>query len=308
MMISVISPVYEAEEIVAELVKRISEELQPLTEKYEIILVEDGSKDNSWQEIQAACATDSRIKGMKLSKNFGQHYAITAGLEVCSGEVAIVMDCDLQDDPIYLKDLWHAYKEGYDIVYTQKIERKHSWFKNITAKTFNVIFNYLAENKEEEGHDNVGAYSLISRKVINAFLLFNDYRRHYLMILRWLGFSSTYISIEHQQRYSGKSTYRFSKLINHAIDGLTSQSDKILKGTALLGFTLSTLSFLAAFIIVVRALIDPFRPGWASLAVLILFVAGLIISSVGILGIYIGKTFEQTKQRPLYIVEKKVNL
>lgn len=308
MKISIISPVYKAEKIVDELVKRIDTEVSKITDDYEIILVEDGSLDNSWTKIEANCAANKKIKGIKLSRNFGQHYAISAGFEFCTGDVAILMDCDLQDDPKYFAEFLNEHKKGYDVVFSKKKFRKHSYIKNITAQAFNSIFNYLVDNNSWKASSDVGSYSLLSRKAINSFNRVQDYRRHYLMIVRWLGYNFSFIDIEHKERFEGKSSYNFSKLLNHAIDGITSQSDKILKLTVYLGFFLSSISFLAALIIVIQSFFSSFQAGWASLSVLILFVGGMIITSIGITGIYIGKIFEQTKNRPLFLVDKKINL
>ncbi len=308
MKISVVSPVYNAEPIVDELVRRVKSELAAITEDYEIILVEDGSPDNSWVRIDANCQAESRVKGIKLSRNFGQHYAITAGLSESKGDFVIVMDCDLQDDPRYIKDLLAKANTGADIVYTLKEVRSHGFFKNLTAKIFYRVFNFLVNNKFSRATEAVGSYSLLSRKVVDAFLSVGDYRRHYLMVLRWLGFPQAFVKIQHQERYAGKSSYNLRKLIEHALDGITSQSDRLLRLTAGFGFVLSFFSFVTAILVIVAYFVRPFQAGWASLFVLILFVSGLIILSIGICGIYIGKIFEQTKNRPLFIVDKKINL
>ncbi|HAS44837.1 MAG TPA: glycosyltransferase [Microscillaceae bacterium] len=307
-LISIVSPVYGAEKIVDLLVERIIKEVSKITENFEIILVEDGSPDNSWEAIERNCTKEKRVKGIKFSRNFGQHYAITAGLENADGQWVIVMDCDLQDDPIYISQLFAKAKQGYDIVYTVKEKRKHSLFKNITAYWFNLFFNWLVDNKSRSSSKDIGSFSIISRKVVDAFKDYKDYRRHYLMALRWLGFESGYINVEHKERHEGKSSYNFKKLVNHAIDGITSQSDKLLRITIVLGFILSAISILAGIYIVIRSFIASFQSGWASLAVLVLFTSGLVITSIGISAIYIGKIFEQTKQRPLFIVDKALNM
>ncbi len=308
MKLSIVSPVYKAENIVDELVKRVVDEAQKITLDFELILVEDGSPDNSWKAIERNSVKDKRVKGIKLSRNFGQHYAITAGIDNAEGNFIIIMDCDLQDDPIYFIKLIDKAKEGYDIVYTYKESRKHSFFKNMTAKLYNKIFNYLIDNKSISSDNNIGAYSLISRKVADAFMSYNDYHRHYLMVLRWLGFHTGYIKIEHKVRFEGKSSYTFSKLIKHAIDGITSQSDKLLRIFVGIGLTISTLSFLSILLIIIMYLTNGFKSGWASLIVVILFSTGIILTSIGVIGIYLGKTFEQTKNRPLYFIDKKINL
>ena len=306
--ISIVSPVYQAEKIVDKLVERISEEVSKITENFEIILVEDGSPDNSWEAIERNCQKDKRVKGIKLSRNFGQHYAITAGLHSSKGNWVVVMDCDLQDDPKYISQLFEKAQEGFDIVYTVKIKREHSFTKNFLANLYYHIFNWLIDNKEQKSSNQIGSYSLLSRKVVQSFKNYKDYRRHYLMILRWLGFTTTFIQIEHKERFEGKSSYNFSKLLTHAIDGITSQSDKILRLTVTLGFIISSIAILGGIYVITRTFIAPFQSGWASLMVLILFTSGLIITSIGISAIYIGKIFEQTKERPLFIIDKAINL
>lgn len=306
--ISIVSPVYRAEKIVPELVRRIRDEVSKITDNFEILLVEDGGPDNSWAKIEEESAKDTRVKGIKLSRNFGQHYAITAGIEHARGDYVVVMDCDLQDDPVYLPLLYKKACEGFDIVFTYKSARKHSFWKNITANLFNKAFNYLVDNKNWKAHNNVGSYSLLTRKAVDAFCSFNDYQRHYLMVLRWLGFNNTYVEIEHRERFEGKSSYNFSKLLIHAINGVTSQSDKLLRINVAIGILLSMLSFLSILLIIVLYFVTGFKSGWASMVVLVLFSTGVILTSIGISGIYIGKTFEQVKNRPKYIVDKSTNI
>ena len=307
MKLSIVSPVYMAENIVDELVKRVTEEACKVVSDFEIILVEDGGEDNSWKKIEENCLRDSRVKGIKLSRNFGQHYAISAGLEASTGDYVILMDCDLQDDPKYFGALIEKTKKGFQIVYTVIEERKHSFFKNITANFFYKVFNFLVRNDIVKGNDKTGTYSLISRDVVNAYIKVGDYRRHYLMVLRWLGFSYDFLTIKQNKRFAGKSSYNLRKLLSHALDGITSQSDRLLRLTAGLGLVMSLLSFIAAISIVISYMISPFQAGWASIITLILFVSGLIILCIGICGIYIGKIFEQTKNRPLYVISEKRN-
>lgn len=306
-LISIVSPVYGAEFTLDELVKQLKSVLSPITDNYEIILVDDCGPDKSWDIILRNCNEDQRVKGIKLSRNFGQHFAITAGIDSSKGDYVIVMDCDLQDDPKYINEMYEKAKEGYDIVYTLKKSRKHSFIKNVTATLFNSVFNYLVENKSNKANNNVGAYSLINRKVADAFRNYNDYHRHYLMVLRWLGFKSCYISIEHKERFAGKSSYNLSKLIKHALDGITSQSDKLLRIFVTLGLTISSLSFLSIVVIVGMYFSHGFLSGWASTIIILLFSTGIILTGIGVLGIYLGKTFEQTKNRPKYIIDQKIN-
>jgi len=306
--ISIVSPVYQAEEIVDELVKRIKEEISRITDNYEIVLAEDGSTDQSWQKIKENCESDKRIKGIKLSRNFGQHYAITAGLKESRGDYVVVMDCDLQDNPKYILDLVNKSKKGFDIVYTVKKVRKHGVIKDVFSVIYHKLFNWLTGDINIRGSGQIGSFSLLNRKVVDAFCRFNDYHRHYLMILRWLGFTQTYITIEHDKRFKGNTSYTFNKLIALAIDGVVSQTEKLLKLSIYAGFSLALVSFISIIFIVIRAIATGFQPGWASTYVLIIFSTGLILISLGILGIYIGKIFEQTKGRPMYLIDKKINI
>ena len=269
--ISVVSPVYYAENIVEELVLQLRSVLSKITLNYEIILVEDGSTDNSWKKIEEIHNKyNKNVRGIKLSRNFGQHYAITAGIEAAKGDYVIVIDCDLQENPIYILDLYNKICENNEIVFTIKNNRKHNLFKNITASLFTKLFNYLTDNNSLKSNQNIGTYSIISRKAANAFLQYNDYHRHYLMVLRWIGFKHDYILIDHNERFAGKSSYTLSKLLKHAIDGIISQSDKLLRIFINIGLFISFTSFTMIFIIILLFTYHGFLSGWASLASIIL--------------------------------------
>jgi polyisoprenyl-phosphate glycosyltransferase len=304
-LISVVSPVYKAEEILDQLVNTIIEELSRITDDYEIILVEDGSPDGSWKKIEENCFKNPRVKGIKFSRNFGQHSAITAGLKESVGDYVVVMDCDLQDNPKYIRTLYQTAKEGYDIVFTSKSKRNHPFLKNVTAKVFFSIFNWLSDT--QQATSNQGAFSLITRKVVDAFCKINDAHRHYLMVLRWLGFKSTSIRVEHEKRLIGESAYNWRKLISHAINGITSHSDKLLKLSVGIGLLYFVISLLAIAYLIVMYFIEGYKEGWASTIVLLVFSTGLILMAIGVAGIYIGKIFDQVKERPLYLIDTKIN-
>lgn len=303
--ISVVSPVYKSEKIVDELVKRLSEELSKLTDNYEIILVEDGGKDDSWKKIEENCSRNEKVKGIKLSRNFGQHYAITAGLKEATGDAIVVMDCDLQDDPSHIFKLVEEYKKGYEIVFTKRIDRKHTFFKYITAKIYNSLFILFSDKNYDI---DVGTMTLMSQRVKSEFIKLNDQDRIYVQLLKWLGFNSTAVPVEHRERFEGSSTYSISKLFSTALQGWTSYSDKLLRISIYTGFIISFLSLIAGISIMISYYLLMYQPGWPSLIVAILFSTGLILMSIGIAGIYIGKIFEQTKGRPLYLIESKLNL
>ena len=242
LFISVVSPVYQAEKIISELILRVEKELTKITPIYEIILIEDCSNDKSWEEIIKIANTNDKVKAVKFSRNFGQHPAIKAGLEMAKGDCCIVIDCDLQDDPKYINSLVEEWLKGNDIVFTLKENRAHSIFKNLSTRFFNLIFNFLVQNKSIESSNNIGSFSLISRKVIEAFKQYNDYQFHYLMVLRWLGFKKSYIEVTHNNRLEGKSSYNLKKLLSHALVAIIYQSDKLLRLSIYMGFSFSILS------------------------------------------------------------------
>lgn len=303
--ITVVSPVYKAGKIVDELVKRVSSEISALTDEYEIILVEDCGGDDSWEKIENNCRQNGNIKGIKLSRNFGQHYAISAGLREATGDLIIIMDCDLQDDPVHFNKLYNEYRKGNDVVFTKRISRKHSLFKSVTAKIYNSLFVIFADKNYDL---NVGSMTMISRRVRDEFIKLKDQDRLYIQLIKWIGFKSTYVPVEHRERYEGKSTYSVSKLFFTAMQGWTSYSDKLLRLSIYSGLFISFITLLVGIYIVASYFMKSFQPGWPSLIVAILFSTGLILMSIGIAGIYIGKIFEQTKERPLYIIDKKINL
>lgn len=306
-VISIVSPVYKAGNIIPELVRRIGEEVAAVDPGYEIILVEDGSPDHSWTAIEAACAVNKQVKGVKLSRNYGQHYAITAGIALAKGDYVVVMDCDLQDNPKYIRDMYALAQQGNDVVFTVKKKREHSSFKNITARLFFWVFNMLTENKKY-ATGGVGAFSMLSRKAADAYNRISDYHRHYLMLVRLLGFQSAYLDIVHEKRFEGKSSYNLRKLINHAVDGITSQSVRLLKLSIGIGFFFVFLSLLGVVYLVINYITRGALQGYTSLMVMLLLSTGLILMSIGIMGIYIGKIFEQVKNRPLYLVDKTINM
>lgn len=305
MKLSIVSPVYKAEEIVDELVQRITESVSEITDDFEIILVEDGSPDKSWLKIYENSKKDKRIKGIKLSRNFGQQHALTAGLKASKGDYVVVIDCDLQFDPVYIIELYRKINEDYDIVYAKVKKRTHPFLRNIYSFFFMKLLSLFSDCNYVG--KNLTSFSILSRKVVDAFCKINDAHRHYLLLLRWLGFKHSYIEIIQNPRFSGRSSYSFLKLWEHAIDGIVSQSDKLLRLSISTGLGFSILSILFAVFLVVMYFVRGFKEGWTSLMVLILFSTGVILISIGILGIYVGKVFEQSKNRPLYIIDEEIN-
>lgn len=302
--ISIVSPVYRTEKIIPELVRRVSEEVSKISDNFEIILVEDGSPDNSWQVIEKICAENKKIKGISLSRNFGQHYAVTAGVNKATGDFIVIMDCDLQDNPADIALLYQKFKEGNEIVFTRRKNRQHGFFKRLNSRIYNLLFRIFSERQYDV---NAGSLVGFGKNAREAFSRFPDKDRLYLQILKWIGFRSTYVEVEHQPRFEGKSSYNYFKLFHMALQGWTSHSDKMLKFSIYIGFFMAFLSFLLGLTIIYRYFVENLQPGWPSIIVAILFSTGLILISIGIAGIYIGKTFEQAKNRPLYIIQKELN-
>jgi dolichol-phosphate mannosyltransferase len=304
--ISVVSPVYRAEKIVPNLVQRIKNALEKITSDYEIILVEDCGPDNSWAAIEKECSNNKKVKGIKLSRNFGQHYAITAGLDHCTGDWIVVMDCDLQDQPEEIeKMLDHALNNNYDYVFGQRINRKDSFLKKTSSLLFVKFFSWLTGTQQDASIANFGVFS---KKVIDAFVQMREPQRTFPAMVRWTGFSMGKIPIKHDARSEGKSSYTFAKLVSLAIDSVLSYSDRPLYITIQIGMIISLLSIFIAFYNLTAYFIGLILvPGYTSTIFAIFFMGGLILFFLGVIGLYISKIFDGVKQRPLYIIQRKIN-
>ncbi len=304
--ISVVSPVYKAENIVAELVKQVREAVLSITEDFEIILVNDASPDNSWDKIVAECAIDSRVKGINLSRNFGQHYAITAGLHYAKGDWVVVMDCDLQDRPDEIPNLYRKAQEGYDSVFAQRKDRSDSVVKKTFSKVFYRIFSYLTETRQDSSVANFGIYH---RKVINAILEMHDQIRFFPAMVQWVGFKKYYLPVQHSERYEGKSSYNFKGLFRLALNTIIAFSDKPMRLTVKLGFFITFISFVVMLVYLVMYFTGHIKVlGFTSLMISFWLLSGIIIFILGFVGLYIGKMFEKVKARPVYIVKDDINL
>ena len=306
--LSIVSPVYGADRTVPELVHRIREAVEPLTPEFEIVLVEDGSPDRSWDAIQQQCARDTRVKGIRLSRNFGQHAAITAGFAHARGRYVVVMDCDLQDDPGDIPRLYRKALDGCDVVFARKRQRRFGLVKNLTARAYYHFFRWLSGVRYDP---NIGAFSIVSRKVADAFLRFGDYRRGYVLVLDWLGFGREYVDVEHHDRHHGTSTYSPAKLLVHALNITLTYSEKPLHISIWVGLVLSIVAIVSAAALVAwyfTSNIGQTALGWTSLIVSLFFLSGLILISLGVLGLYIGRIFEQVKQRPIFVVADAQNV
>ena len=300
--ISVVIPVYKAEKCLDELCARLDVSLSRVDPNYEIILVEDCGGDRSWEKIIELSRQDSRIKGIQFSRNFGQHYGITAGLDISEGQWVVVMDCDLQDAPEEIPRLYAKAQEGFDIVLASRTNRQDSYLKKLTSTAFYRVLSYLADTEYDGSHGN---FRIMSKTVVDNFKTMREQLRFFGGLVQWMGFSSTSLEVIHHERFEGQSSYTFKKLLKLATDTIIAFSDKPLRISIKLGFLMSFLSFSYGAYILMRALINGSTvQGWSSLIVSIYFIGGIIISMLGIIGIYLGKAFDQMKGRPLYIVRK----
>ena len=299
--ISVVTPVYGCAASLDELYLRLRKTLEQVSENFEIIMVDDASPDEAWEKIVTLAKDDQRVKGIRLSRNFGQHRAITAGLDFVNGEWIVVMDCDLQDQPEEILKLYQKAQEGYDVVWGQRLERKDSAPKRLSSHLFHLVYNYFTDYDKDS---SIANFSIVNKKVIREVRRFREQNRNFPLFVNWLGFKTATIKVEHARRSAGKSSYTFRKLIEMAIDNIVSQSNKPLRLSIKFGFTLSILSILYAIYLIIRYLTWGVPvAGWTSVMVSIFFIGGLLFANMGVLGLYIGKIFDETKQRPLYTID-----
>jgi len=279
-LISVVIPVYKAEACLHELYARLVASLETISRDVEIILVEDCGGDRSWDIIEELARKDARVRGVQFSRNFGQHYGITAGIDVAAGDWVVVMDGDLQDPPEEVPRLYAKALEGYDVVVAKRAERKHDAVKRLTSWLFYKMFNYFSGMQYDW---QVGNFRIISRKVIGTFRSMREQLRFFGALVEWMGFPTASIEVRHAERAGGRSTYTFRKLWKLALETILSYSDKPLWIAVKLGFSLALVSFLFGSYILVRAMLygSPVL-GWSS----------------------ISKIFDETKRRPLYIIRR----
>jgi glycosyltransferase involved in cell wall biosynthesis len=304
--LSVVIPVYNESSLIDELVKRVKTNVKLITKDYEIIIVDDGSQDDTWNSIEYEAKLENRIKGIKFSRNFGHHYAITAGLHHANGDWVVVMDGDLQDRPEVIPDLYKKAQEGFEIVFVSRQNRPEKIFYKITQKLFYFILGSLSGIDFDSRQAN---FSIISRKVVEAFRNFPENARFYGSTIKWLGFKRNYILAEHGVRHSGKPSYTFKKRLKLAFDIILSFSERPLKIAIVFGSFVSTLAIMSSIWVIYRAKTWGYSvTGWASVITSIFFLSGTILVVIGIVGIYLGRIFQEVKKRPLYIVSENINM
>ncbi|HEY1539288.1 MAG TPA: glycosyltransferase family 2 protein [Solirubrobacteraceae bacterium] len=294
-------PTYACATCLHALHERLTATLTAMDVGYELVFVDDRAKDGSWDVLAQLAAGDARMRAVRLSRNFGQHVAITAGLAQARGSWIVVMDCDLQDPPEEIPRLYAKAREGHDIVFARRLRRPGARGRVLAGRIYFKALNRVAGTRIDRSY---GTFSIISRKVADAYLQFRDRDRHYLFILYWLGFNQATIDVPAAARHSGTSSYGALALMRHAFDGLVFQTTAVLRWIAYAGFALAACGGLLACYFVAANLSGGSPPGWTSLATLLLLLTGFVIASSGVVGLYVGKIFEQVKQRPLYVVDE----
>ncbi len=300
--LSIVTPAYKCTGNIWELYKRLIAVLNKLVSEYEIIFVNDASPENDWDIINEIIGLDTCVKGISFSRNFGQHYAITAGVKYATGDAIIVMDCDLQDQPEEIPKLYNKFLEGFDVVFARRYMRQDNTIKKFLSKSFSIVYGYLVDVEPDNSTANFGIYS---RKVIDNYKKFNEQNRCFPIFVKWMGFKTAAVDVAHGKRYSGKTSYNFNKMMSLAIDSVVSQSNKPLRMGIKFGFTISAASILYTFYLLYKYFVHGIAvQGWTSMMVSLFFLSGLLFANMGLLGLYIGKIFDEAKGRPLYIIDE----
>ncbi|EKV00611.1 glycosyl transferase [Leptolyngbya sp. PCC 7375] len=301
--LSIIVPLYCEESNVDHLFERLEHVVNGLGTNYEIVCVDDGSKDNTLLRLIDHHHRNPAIKVVALARNFGKELALTAGIDYSKGKAVVPIDADLQDPPEYIQDLMEKWREGYDVVYAKRRHRQgETWLKKFSANGF---YRVLGKMSQVPIPQNTGDFRLMDRKVVDALKQLPERTRFMKGLFAWVGYKQTYITYDRDPRHSGNSKWNYWKLWNFAIDGIVSFSSTPLRIWGYLGVMISVISFVYASFLVIRTLVLGIDvPGYASLMVAILFLGGIQLVSLGIIGEYLGRVYEEVKQRPLYLVRE----
>lgn len=298
--ISVVIAVYGCAGCLRRLHERLTAVLGPMGRSYEIVFVDDRSPDNAWDVLVELAGADPAVRLVRLSRNWGQHAAVTAGLTASRGEWTVVMDCDLQDPPEEIPALFAKAQEGHDVVLTRRHARQQALHRRVGARAyFRLRDKFLGTTMDAE----YSMLSILSRKVVDAFLTLGDRDRQYMLILHWIGFRRAVIDIQHADRHEGASSYNVRMLLKVAVDGMFFQTATLLRWIVYAGFGIAFGGLVMALYLIYRFLVTDPLPGWTSVAVLILLMSGAILVALGVTALYVGKIFEQVKGRPLFVVD-----
>ncbi len=302
MILSVVIPFYKCRAAVRPMYHRLLAACGSLGTDLEFLFVEDCGEDGTWEILEELAASDSRVKAVQLSRNFGQHHALAAGLDLCTGDWVVTMDCDLQDRPEDIPRLFEKAREGYDVVYARRRERKAPLLKGAASRLFHRVFRLLSGVRTDpEG----SSFRLMSEKVLKAFRSMGEQIRVTGLHLRWLGFPAAFVEVEHSDRCEGPSSYSLGKLLSLGENCIAAYSNRPLRIS--IGGGLFILLFSCAWAVRLAAASTPSEP-WTKVLVSLWMLGGMILLNLGLLGLYLGKVFEETKRRPLYVISKKINL
>jgi dolichol-phosphate mannosyltransferase len=305
-VVSIVIPMYNEELVVRESYKRLTKVAGGFGESYELVFVNDGSRDRTAAILSEICDSDPRVKLIDFSRNFGHQVAITAGMDYASGQAIVVIDGDLQDPPEVISQMIAKWREGYDVVYGKRLERKgDTIFKKITAKFF---YRFLKRMTDVDIPVDTGDFRLIDRKVAEALKLVNEKNRYIRGLISWLGFKQIGVEFSRDKRFAGETKYPLKKMLKFAFDAITSFSYKPLKLASYVGFLLSFFSFIYLLIVVyLKIFTTNTITGWASILAVNLFFNGIILMILGIIGEYIGRIYDEAKGRPLYVIRDLKN-
>jgi glycosyltransferase involved in cell wall biosynthesis len=301
--LSVVIPVYGCAETLGPLYERLSAVLDSLTSSYEIVLVDDRSRDRGWEVASGLALADPRVKAIRLSRNFGQHAAITAGLARSAGRFTVVMDCDLQEPPEEIRRLYAQALQGHDVVLTRRARRRQPLVRRITGYLYWSVRKALVGGGLQNSMANL---SLLSRKVVNAYLKLGEQNRMYLLIVDWLGFDQITLEVEPDTRHAGKSSYTWGTLLRVAIDGIFFQSTQVLRWIVWVGGLITAAGLGLLVYVVVLLLAGDRLATWTVPSLVTTLVAGIMTMAMGVASLYIGKIFDQVKGRPLYVVDTEI--
>lgn len=303
---SIVIPIYNEEQTIAELHRRLTTVLDGCGATAEVVLVEDGSGDNSFEVLRQIHRTDPRFKVLRLSRNFGHQVAIAAGIDYARGDAIVVMDGDLQDPPELLPQMIAKWKDGYQVVYTVKRSRKENLLKRIAFRLFYRLMHVFSSISIPM---EAGNFSLLDRQVVDVLRKMPERNRYIGGMRAWAGFRQTGIEFDRDARFAGKPQMTFRRLINLALDGLFSFSNAPLRLAVYVGMIVAGISFLgAAYVIYEKLFTDKAILGWASTIVSITFIGGIILLTLGVIGEYISRIYDEVKQRPLYVIRDKIGL
>jgi polyisoprenyl-phosphate glycosyltransferase len=298
--LSVVSPVYGCRACLSELSERIAAAIPPNV-SYEVILVDDGSPDRPWETIAALGRADPRVRGLRLSRNFGQHAAIMAGLSAARGEWIVVLDCDLQDDPKYIPELLGAARSrDDDVVRVRRVNREGESLKRLMSRAFYAVFSYLLSVKVSP---EIGNYGVYRREVIDAVLSCHERKKFFPALIEWVGFRKSTIDVPYLPRHAGKSAYNFRRLLSLAFDTIIGFSDRPLRILVTAGMMVTVLALIASLVVLIRYLFHGIAvQGWTTVVLSVWILGGMNIMLLGLVGSYIGRILDETKARPAFIV------